>query len=354
LGPYRTVMLFGLICLFGHILLGFANSAMSLYVALFFLGLGAGAIKSSAPTMIGQVVASERGEALLGRAFSYFYVAINIAALTANLTVPAIRDAYGYGVALAAPLISMSVAVIILWFCRSSMPAELMRAAPADLPEQNAKKKPQMLLYISPFLVIYYFALFQGYSTWTLFITKSMDLTLPLVGGTIAPEQVLAVNPFIIIALAPIINLLWERITGTEVNARKLAPRVFIGFLIAACGPLLLAYAATQSGGLVKPNVSLAIGATALMAIAEVFVAINALQLAYSGSSSKNKSLATALFYGTVAAGNLLGGFVSRQFTAGDSASFFVMQSAMLGLAAIGIFLTLHWLDRRTTLAGGP
>jgi POT family proton-dependent oligopeptide transporter len=354
LGPYRTVMLFGLICLSGHILLGFASSPASLYVALFFLGLGAGAIKSSAPTMIGQVVASQSGEALLGRAFTYFYAAINIAALLANLSVPAIRDSYGYSTALAAPLFSMAIAVIVLWFCRRSMPTEIMRVAPVERSAEAGNGRPPMLLYIAPFLVIYYFALFQGYSTWTLFITQRMDLTLPVGGIAIAPEQVLAVNPFIIIALAPLVNLLWERWAGKDVSANRLAPRVFIGFLIASCGPLLLAYAAMQAEGGVQPNVAIALVATAAMALAEIFVAVNALQLAYAGSSSKNKALTTALFYGTVAAGNLIGGFAGRQFSTDDAASFFLTQSSMLGLAAIGILFVLRHLGRRAPLPAGP
>lgn len=337
IGPYRTVLIFAAICLGGHVALGFADDRGSLYVALMLLGLGAGAIKSTAPTMIGQVVNAGSDGAALGRAFSVFYAAINVAALIANLAVPLIRDRYGYAAALSAPLASMALALVILILVRRSVPPALL-ARPSLLTRDRPAVRAisPSLLRLTPFLAIYYFALFQGYSTWTLFITRQADLQLPLGIGRLAPEQVLAFNPLTIILLAPLVNWAWESFSRNSGSAQDIPVRVVLGFVVAAAGPLILAFAAYRADQGMQPSVGYAILATTVMAIAEILVAVSTLRLAYTGSGPGGRAFATAIFYGTIAAGNLLGGIAGSFFNSAEAARFFVVQSGLLILAGIG------------------
>ena len=97
LGKFKTIIYFAIPYILGHIVLGAFTTELGLYTALALLAGGSGSIKPNISTLMGLMYEREGKKHLMSRAFSWFYMSINIGAASTMLTLPFIRDQYGYG-----------------------------------------------------------------------------------------------------------------------------------------------------------------------------------------------------------------------------------------------------------------
>ncbi|MCS7046522.1 MAG: oligopeptide:H+ symporter, partial [Gemmataceae bacterium] len=104
LGRYWTIVGFSVPYVLGHFILGIEHH-VALYLALALLAGGSGVIKPNISTLMGQTYDQQRpGQAQLrSAAFQWFYFSINFGALISMLTLPLLRDRYGYAIAFQFP-----------------------------------------------------------------------------------------------------------------------------------------------------------------------------------------------------------------------------------------------------------
>lgn len=333
LGRFGTIAAFALPYLVGHLVLGAVPTRAGLGVALVLLALGSGAIKPNTSTLMGMIYEAEKKTALLGRAFSYFYAAINIGSALSSLGLPLVRERYGYATALMIPAALMAVGFLLFVAGRRHYPKEPPRSAPS--PEQRAASRTTLrkLLGLFGLVAVFWFVYDQSASTWIFFARESANLTL---WGDVAitPDQIQGTNPVFILVLTPLFNRLW-----VWLEARRGAPvpdttKMRYGFWIVvfAMAGMALVGVAAQTG---KVSAWWLLLATFVITLAELCISVVGLELAYRRAAPGTKSAVTAAFLATVFVGDLFGGLFSQLYGRVSPGAYFLLQALIAAGAAL-------------------
>src|SRR5262245_7339792 len=157
LGRFGTIAAFALPYLAGHLVLAAVPTRLGLGIALVLLGLGSGAIKPNTSTLMGMIYEAEKKTALLGRAFSYFYAAINVGSALTSLGLPLVREAYGYATALLVPAVLMAVSFALFVAGRRHYPADPPRRAPSATERAAARASIRRLAPLFGLIAVFWF-----------------------------------------------------------------------------------------------------------------------------------------------------------------------------------------------------
>lgn len=327
-GPWTTLLGAGTLCLAGHLLVGAAllgpDPVRQTVFGLAAIALGAGAIKAVAPALAGAAAADDSG-AIPPQAFGSFYAAINLAALAASLGMPLLRDGLGYHLALLVPAAALLLALLALASQRPRQP--ILR------PAAGSGSLPPVLVRLLPALALYYLVLYQGYASWVLFVGRSIDLGVA--GFALPPEWFLAINPMVVIGLAPLLERLCAGPSPVMAFLRRPAARIRFGLLLAAAGPALMGIAALLAAAGARPGPLWPGAATLAMAVTEVLIAVSVLRLSAGADDPSTRGRATGLFYLAIALGNMLGGLLVGILGVPMDARGFGLQALLLILAAL-------------------
>lgn len=345
LGRYLTIVLFSVPYIVGEAMLGLTHNPLMLYVSLAMLAIGVGAIKPNVAPLMARMYEEQGKHALMDRAFSYFYLAINIGgALTAYL-LPPLRDHAGVRVALFLPAGLMTLALVIFAIGKRFYPIEdaasraAARASKDSVHHQpvtaEERRRLTRMLLVFPLLVIFWLAYDQQPSTWVFFARDYVDLNLWPFSLTLAPDQMQAVNPFLIVVCTPIFNMLWgwvDRRRGRQTPARA---KVFTGFWITIVSIGLMALAGFLSTPEHKVSIWLMLVANVVLCFGELCISMIGMQMAYMDAPAKYKSSITAVFYLTIFGGDALGGVYDQLWGRLSPGGYFGIQALMLVAAAL-------------------
>lgn len=336
LGRYKTILYFSIPYIVGHLVLGGIQTRWGLFSALFLLAVGSGSIKPNTSTLMGQIYEKEKKEFLLTEAFSYFYAAINIGAAVSSLSLPLVRNQWGYGVALAIPAVLMAFAFVFFMIGKKYYPEDRVEKVVVRDPLQRKNEWATLRRIGGIFLLISVFWLVydQNASTWIYFTNDHCDLTL-FPGVQITADQIQGLNPVLIVVLTPIFNAIWQwhrRRTGKDlVDTRKM----LVGFgIVTICMAVM-----TVAGYLSiheKVSVWWIVIATLIVTMAELCISVIGLEFAYREAAPGTKSVVTAAFLLTVTLGDFVGGFINRLYeTSLNAGEFFALQTLIIALAAV-------------------
>ncbi|MEW6051019.1 MAG: oligopeptide:H+ symporter [Candidatus Zixiibacteriota bacterium] len=339
LGKFRTIIYFAIPYIFGHIVLGTFTTEVGLFTALALLAGGSGSIKPNISTLMGLMYQKEGKEHLMSRAFSWFYMAINIGAASTMTTLPFIRNHYGYAAAFMAPTILMVVSLGIFYIGKKYYPKEDVRAAARipKTPEQRYDERTTLLRLSGLFvLIVFFWSIFdQSYSTWTLFARDYLSLDTPF--GRIAPDAIQGLNPILIVVMTPLFAWLWTRLD--ERNGAKLSsPRkMMIGFvLVTACMAVMTVagyYAASS-----RISILWEAGAYVLVTMGELCISVIGLQMAFEEAPAQMKSMITGIWLFVTFLGNLLAGLFARLYTQMTPGSYFAVMTLLIAAVGVAFF----------------
>ncbi len=327
LGRYRTIALFAAPYVIGQLVLAAVPSRVGLAIALPLLALGSGAIKPNTSTLMGLMYEREKKQHLLGRAFAWFYAAINVGSAVASLALPLVRVRWGYAAALTVPAGLMVVAFALFAAGRRHYPVEDVRApraAAADDGESPARAI-RRLAPVFAVLSVFWFVYDQTASTWVFFSRAHLDLEL-FAGVTITAEQLQAVNPVAVVALTPAFASLWTRYKLTDPQ------KMLVGFVIVVLAMAAMALAARIAGE-GRVTVWWVVVATFTITLAELCVSVVGLEYAFREAGPRAKSAVTAAFLLTVFIGNSFGGVFDVLYERISPASYFALQAIVAVLA---------------------
>ncbi|MEW5700673.1 MAG: oligopeptide:H+ symporter [Candidatus Zixiibacteriota bacterium] len=336
LGKFKTIIYFAIPYLIGQIILGTWSTEVGLYVALFLLAGGSGSIKPNISTLMGLMYQEQGKSHLLSQAFSWFYMAINIGAASTTLTLPFIRDHYGYRTAFMAPTVLMAVALAVFYLGKKHYPKEVIRrgARAEKTPQQRHEERTTLVRLSGLFvLVIFFWSVFdQSYSTWTLFARDYMVLDTAF--GRIAPDAIQGINPILIIALTPLFAWLWSRTDRSETVRLSSPKKMLIGFFL-----VILCMGTMATAGFISATTKVSIlwevGAYILMTMAELCISVIGLQLAFEEAPNHMKSLITGVWLFTIFAGDVLAGFFSRLYTQTTPGMYFSGLTIMIVIVTV-------------------
>jgi proton-dependent oligopeptide transporter, POT family len=340
LGKYWTIVVFSVPYVAGHIILGELHGEKWLYLALALLAAGAGAVKPNTSTLMGMIYEKEGKPELLSEAFSMYYAAINVGAGVAMLALPALKEAYGYRVALMCPSILMAVALAVFAAGRRYYPKE--KPGPALKDEASVQARRAVLKRLAGIfgtITLFWLVHDQMANTW-IFMTRD-HLNLNLVPGPhvfrLSPAQIESINPIFIVLVTPFFQKFWDWLAKRRNRDYHATDKMAIGFKVSLmCMILLSAVGFLELWE--KPSAWFMIVAVILITIAELCVSVVGLEFAYREATPELKSFVMAAFLVTVFVGDSIGGFfVDKLYGTLSNGLYFAIQ-AVLMVVVLAVF----------------
>jgi POT family proton-dependent oligopeptide transporter len=331
LGQRRTVVLGGTLMAIGHFLM---TVEALFFPALTFLILGVGTFKPNISTQVGGLYAA--GDPRHLRAYSVFYVGVNLGAFLAPLVCGTLGEAAGWHFGFAAAGIGMVLGLIIYVSGWRTLPADAPVGVRTAVPLDRAERRAMAgLLAVSGLTAFFWATYDQQGNTIVLwaedFTQRSVDLGLWR--GDIPTTWFLALNPLLIFMLTPLLlrAWTWQRALGLEpAPVAKMA----LGFAWVVLAYLVMALAALVAGNN-KAGPLWLLGYFILLTIGELHVAPVGLALVSRVAPARMLAMTMGMWFAATFPGDLLGGFLGTFWSRMDKPAFFLMMAGVAGAAGI-------------------
>lgn len=350
IGKYRTILFLSLFYCIGHFAMAIDDTRMGLLLGQGLIAIGAGGIKPCVSSHLGDQFGASNHH-LLSKVFGWFYFSINLGAFAAMLIIPWLLDKYGAAAAFALPGVLMLMATIAFWSGRY----RFIHIPPTGTKFVKEVMSPTGLKVLLKLTSIYLFiavfwALFEQIgSSWVL-QAKKMDRVIA--GVEILPSQIQAANPLLIMLLVPIFSYyLYPAINKifTLTALRKIA----IGLFITVFAFAIPSWIQMQIDQGQIPHIAWQLLAYLLLTSAEVMVSITCLEFSYTQAPQSMKSFVMALFFMSIAIGNLFTSAVNFFIINADGTSkltgaeyFWFFTCIMLVTAILFIFVSRSYQEK--------
>jgi proton-dependent oligopeptide transporter, POT family len=340
LGQRRTVLLGASLMAVGHFMMA---SERLMLLALLVLILGSGAFKPNISTQVGALYPP--GDPRRDRAFSIFYVGINIGAFLSPLVCGALAVAFGWHYGFAAAGIGMLIGLATYLAAAPLLPPDSLdswRGEPrAPLSREERRRLAAIAILFVP-VTLFWATYEQQGNTIALWAEDYTNRTVDLGfwRGDIPAEWFQSVNPFMIFAFTPFVVALWawQARRGREPST---VIKMAIGCFGAALANLVLVAAAAVTGAQGNASVSwlwLA-GYFVIITLGELYLSPIGLSLVTKVAPARYLSMTMGVWLATNFAGNFIAGWLGSFWGSMDKRDFFLMLAAIAAAAAVVIIL---------------
>src|SRR3984893_7370246 len=251
LGQRRTVIIGAVLMAIGHFMMAVEHLFL---FALLALILGNGCFKPNISTQVGRLYAP--GDHRRDRAFSIFYVGINLGAFLAPLVCGTLGEKAGWHYGFAAAGVGMCIGLAIYLYALPMLPADELHKAKAAHVTHRALGRDEWRAVIALLVLFVPNTLFwatyeQMGNTMILWADADTDRTVALFGlsAQIPTTWFLTFNPFMIFAFTPFIVALWARQAARGTEPSTITKMAFGCCGVAAANLIMMLFALYAGGG---------------------------------------------------------------------------------------------------------
>jgi len=338
LGQRRTVIIGATLMAIGHFMMAVEQLFL---VALLILILGNGAFKPNISTQVGGLYAP--GDRRRDRAYSIFYVGINVGAFLAPLVCGTLGEEAGWHYGFAAAGVGMLIGLSVYLYALPLLsPDELERARAA-----NAGRRPLehrewraviaiLILFVPNML--FWATYEQAGNTIILWAENNTDRSVDLLGFVtqIPTTWFLAVNPFMIFAFTPFVIALWTRQAARDREPSTVS-KMALGCAGVALSYFIMALAAWHAGH-DKASWLWLFGYFVIITVAELYLSPVGLSLVTKIAPARMLSMMMGVWLATSFLGGFLSGWLGSFWSRMEKPEFFVLIAAIAALAGAMIF----------------
>lgn len=337
LGQRRTVILGAALMALGHFMMAFEPL---LFFALATLILGNGAFKPNIVTQVGALYPP--GDARRDRAYSIFYVGINVGAFLAPLVCGTLGERAGWHYGFGAAGVGMLIGLAIYLAAAPALPPDEIarRPARADGPLGAKERRAIVALLVLCAPVSLFWATYeQQGNTIALWADEYVDRGVGLFGwrAEIPTTWFQAFNPFMIFAFTPLVVALWTR-QGARGREPSTLAKMALGCFGVAAANLVLA-AGALSAGAEKASWLWLLAYFVVVTVGELYLSPIGLSLVSKASPARFVSMMMGAWLMTSFAGNLLAGYLGSLWSTMEQPAFFAMIAAIAAIAGVAIAL---------------
>ena len=375
LGQRRTVVIGAVLMAFGHFMM--AVEQLFLF-ALLALILGSGCFKPNISTQVGGLYGAS--DPRRDRAFSIFYVGINLGAFLAPLVCGTLGEGFGWHYGFVAAGVGMVIGLCIYLTALPHLPADEMHKAQQEEPiRSTAKQFPHpsppplagegteeaerraILALLALFVpnTLFWAAYEQMGNTIILwadgYTDRSID-ALHLFGfsAQIPSTWFLAVNPFMIFAFTPFVVTLWARQAARGTEPPTITKMAY-GCFGVAIAYLIMVAAALSAGGMSGGAIGAATGAAGkaswlwlfayfvVITLGELYLSPVGLSFVTKVAPARLISLMMGVWLATSFTGGFLSGFIGSYWSRMAKPEFFLLVAAVAAVAGVMIWV-LRWV----------
>jgi POT family proton-dependent oligopeptide transporter len=336
LGQRRSVYVGGILMAAGEFML---TQDVLFFPGLFAIILGNGLFKPNISTQVGGLYLP--GDTRRDRAYSIFYVGVNLGAFMAPLVAGTLGENVGWHYGFAAAGIGMLIGLVVYALGQRHLPADELTKAKATkrehVPLNPEEWKAIFALLIITILVSFFWATYeQGGNTMSLWADENTNRAIGLgIGWEIPVTWFQSVNPIMIFAFTPLVVLLWARQArrGTEPSTIN---KMALGCLLVSISNLIMAGAAVISGGNNASWLWLILY-NAVITLGELYLSPVGLSLVSKVAPARVVSAMMGIWFVANFLGNLLSGYLGSFWSRMDKIDFFLMIAGISFAAAVAI-----------------
>ncbi len=329
LGQRRTVILGASLMAAGHFLMAFERWFL---LALLVLILGNGCFKPNISTQVGSLYAP--GDHRRDRAFSIFYVGINLGAFLAPLVCGTLGETYGWHYGFAAAGIGMTLGLAIYLVATPTLPRDaFVRRDTSHKMDRAGWRGIGALLVLFIPVSLFWATYEQQGNTIALWADGFTDRHV--FGAEIPVTWFQAFNPLMIFAFTPFIVALWRRQGKREPST---VVKLAIGLAFNAASWLLMAAAAQLTGGGQASWLWL-FAFFVVITVGELYLSPTSLSLVTKVAPAGVLSMMMGVWLSTSFVGGFLAGYLGTFWSAMSKPGFFLMLAVIS--AAAGLFIAL-------------
>lgn len=255
IGQRRSIVIGSLLMIAGHLSLASVQALPALYIGLALLILGNGMFKPNISVMVGGLYPD--GDSRRDSAFTIFYMGINLGSFFAPLLTGWLAVNYGYRYGFLAAATGLAIGLV----CYLSLGKRLLgnvgmvasgKAGTAEQESHDNKLSPdeknriKAIVILTMFAVVFFAGYEQAGCSMTLFTEHYLDRNVN--GFEVPTAWFQSLNPFMILALAPLITMFWgwldKRGRGISIP-RKMGH----GLILLGLGFNVLIFALLSRGG---------------------------------------------------------------------------------------------------------
>jgi proton-dependent oligopeptide transporter, POT family len=338
LGQHRTIVLGAALMAIGHFMMAFEPLFL---FALTMLILGNGAFKPNMSAQVGGLYAP--GDRRRDRAYSIFYVGINLGAFLAPLVCGTLGEEVGWHYGFTAAGVGMTIALAVYLYAMPSLPPdELHKAKAAGIerrPLDRDEWRSVLALLVLFVPTTFFWATYeQQGNTIALWADDYTDRSIDLIvwRGEIPTTWFQAFNPFMIFAFTPFIVALWawQARRGSEPST---VVKMSLGCFGVAIANLIMVGAAWQSAGAPDASWLWLLGYFVVITIGELYLSPIGLSLVSKVSPTRIVSMMMGVWLATSFTGNFIAGWLGSFWSSMDKMMFFLMIAGIATLAGAAI-----------------
>ncbi|MDY3319723.1 peptide MFS transporter [Riemerella anatipestifer] len=278
LGQRLSITIGGVLMMLGQFTLFAINTHFGLYIGLLLLIIGNGFFKPNISVLVGNLY--EEGDERRDSAFSIFYMGINLGALIAPLVIGVLTDdifakkdaageimSYGYKYGFLAAGLGMLLGQVLFNTLAQKYLGNIGKKPKKQIEvekevevikeeiENGDELKKIEKQRVSVIFILFLFAVFfwagfeQAGSSIALYTDNYIDrnVNIPFIGNyTIPASWFQSVNPFFIVALAPLFAMFWSSKLGKKLSTPV---KMGLGMVILGIGFWFMLGAVSERGG---------------------------------------------------------------------------------------------------------
>lgn len=335
-GQHKTVYVGGILMAIGHFLMAFEKYFL---VALLFLILGNGAFKPNISTQVGNLYAP--GDHRRDRAFTIFYMGINLGAFFSPLVCGTLGQKVGWHWGFGAAGVGMILGLIIYWLGSPLIPHE--QVSPMDQPKEDKRPLTKtewnavIALGVLCFLNIMFWAVYEQQGN-TLQLWADEKTDWHLLGFDIPSTWFQSFNPLMIFIFAPLLNIFWawQDKRGKEPSS---IVKMGMGCVLAGLAYVFMILAAKSVPGADKGSVFWLVGTVFIFTLGELYLSPIGLSLVTKVAPKPIVSMMMGMWFLSSFFGNYMTGVLGMFYSKMPKDGFFTMLSAIGVITGIVFFI---------------
>lgn len=333
LGQRKTVYLGGILMAIGHFLMAIESMFL---LALIFIIAGNGAFKPNISTQVGLLYPP--GDPRRDRAFTIFYMGVNLGAFFAPLVCGTLGQKYGWHYGFTAAGFGMLAGLVVYWWGQQFLAEDQISRDRAAHKEHTPLTQKEWMaigaLCVLCALNILFFAIYEQQGN-TLQLYADERVNWHVLWWDIPSTWFQALNPALIFITVPLLNMFWgwQSKRGTEPGSvNKMA--MGVGLL----GLSFLVLYAMPSDPAIKISLFWLFVCTWIYTIGEIYLSPIGLSLVSKVAPPRLVSMLMGAWFMAYFAGNFLSGVIGAFYTKMSNESFFLLLCGLGVADALAIF----------------
>ncbi|MBI5249602.1 MAG: peptide MFS transporter [Desulfomonile tiedjei] len=345
LGQRKSVILGGVLMAIGHFMMA---SEFLFFPALLFLILGNGAFKPNISTQVGSLYPP--GDPRRDRAFSIFYVGINLGAFFSPLICGTLGERLGWHYGFGAAGIGMILGLLIYLFGNRWLAPDIMAGIAPEEKEADSvletEEKNRIFALMAMCLVsIAFWAVYEQQGN-TIALWADANTDRDILGWVFPASWFQALNPAFVFTCTPIITTLW-----TWQSRRRKEPsaigKMAIGCLLLSAGFVVMIPAGMLHASSGAPaSILWLVAFTLLVTIGELYLSPVGLSLVTKLAPARMVSMMMGVWFLSSFVGNGASGLLGNYWEKIPKEAFFLIMAAIALAAGLIILVMIKPIKR--------